>query len=117
MAEVGSGGKLEEENIATSERGIKNVMKYLKMIPGDIEVHPQQITITKRRFLYCSKDGFLIMDAKLGEIVAKGERIAHVIDLFSELETLKAQEKTYIIQARVNPIVHTRDRVAFLALE
>jgi predicted deacylase len=47
----------------------------------------------------------------------KGDNIARVVDLFSEVETLKAQEKTYVIQVRVNPIVHTGDRVAFLALE
>jgi predicted deacylase len=117
MAEVGSGGKFEEENIAVSERGIKNVMKYLKMIPGEVEVPPRQITITKRRFLYCNKGGFLIMDVKPGTVLSKGEKIAHVIDLFSEIETLEAPEKAYIIQVRVNPIVHTGDRVAFLALE
>jgi predicted deacylase len=114
---MGSGGKFEEENIAASEWGIKNVMKYLKMIPGEIEVPPKQITITKRGFLFCNKGGFLIMDAKPGEILSKGEKIAQVIDLFSEIETLEAQEKTYIIQVRVNPIVHTGDRVAFLGLE
>ncbi len=117
MAEVGSGGKFEEENIAASERGIKNVMKFLKMIPGEIEPPPKQITITKRRFLYCNKGGFLIMDVKPGEILSKGERIAHIIDFFSEIEALEAQEKTYIIQVRVNPVVHTGDRVAFLGLE
>jgi predicted deacylase len=117
MAEVGSGGKFEDDNIAAAERGIKNVMKYLKMIPGDIETAPQQITITKRRFLYCKEGGFLLMDVKPGQVLEKGDSIARVVDLFSEVETLKAQEKTYIIQVRVNPIVHTGDRVAFLALE
>jgi predicted deacylase len=117
MAEIGSGGKFEEENIAAAERGIKNVMKYLKMIPGEIEVPPKQITITKRRFLFSNKGGFLIMDVKPGEVLSKGEKIAHIIDLFSEIETLEAPEKAYIIQVRVNPIVHTGDRVAFLGLE
>jgi predicted deacylase len=117
MAEVGSGGKFEEENIAAAERGIKNIMKYLKMIPGEIEVPPIQIIITKRRFLYCNKGGFLIMEVKPGEVLSKGENIAHIIDFFSEIEILEAKEKAYIIQARVNPIVHTGDRVAFLGLE
>lgn len=117
MAEMGSGGKFEEENIAASERGIKNVMKYLKMIPGEVEAPPQQITITRRRFLYCNKGGFLITDVKPGEILSQGKKIAQVIDLFSEIETLEAKEKAYIIQVRVNPIVHTGDRVAFLGLE
>ncbi len=117
MAEVGSGGKFEEENIAIAERGIKNVLKYLKMLPGEMEVQEKQIIITKRRFLYCNQGGFLLMDAKPGDIVPKGQKIARVIDLFSEVETIVAQEQTFIILARVNPIVHTGDRVAFLGLE
>jgi len=117
MAEVGTGGKFEEENIAAAESGIKNVMKYLKMIPGEMEAAKKQITITKRRFLYCNKGGFLVMAVKPGEVLAKGQKIAQVIDLFSEVETLEAREKTFIIQVRVNPIVHTGDRVAFLGLE
>jgi predicted deacylase len=117
MAEVGAGGKFEEENIVAAERGIKNIMKSLRMIPGEIEKPEEQITITKRRFLYCDKGGFLVMDAQPGTVLTGGQRIAHVIDLFSEVETIEAKDKTYIILARVNPIVHTGDRVAFLGLE
>jgi len=117
MAEVGGGGKFEEENILAAERGIRNVMKSLRMIPGEMERPEKQITITKRRFLYCDKGGFLIMDAKPGAVLTRGQRIAHVIDLFSEVETIEAKGKSYIILARVNPIVHTGDRVAFLGLD
>ena len=117
MAEVGSGGKFEEENIAVSQRGIRNVMKTLKMIPGEIEAPREQITVTKRRFLYCNKGGFLQLKVKPGAVLAKGDPVAEVIDLFSTVETLEAQEKTYVIQVRVNPVVHTGDRVIFLASE
>jgi len=116
-AEIGSGGKFEEENIAVGERGILNTMKYLKMIPGEIEAPEKQIIITKRRFVYCDRAGFSIMDAKPGQILTKGQKIAHVIDLFSELETIKAEEDTLIILGRVNPIVHTGDRISFIGTE
>ena len=92
-------------------------MKTLGMIPGEMERPKKQITITKRRFLYCDKGGFLVMDVQPGAVLSRGQRIAHVIDLFSEVETIEAQGKTYIILARVNPIVHTGDRVAFIGLE
>jgi predicted deacylase len=117
MAEVGSGGKFEEENIGIAERGIRNVMKQLNMIPGTIEAPEKQIVITRRQFIYCNKGGFLVMDADPGSIVSKGARIAHVIDLFSEVETVEAKEEALIILARVNPIVHTGDRVALIGLE
>lgn len=117
MAEVGSGGKFEEENIDIAEKGIKNVMKYLKMIPGEVDRPKKQMIITKRRFLYCDKGGFLAMDARPGAILSQGERIARVLDLFNEVETIKAELKTLIILVRANPIVHTGDRVALIGLE
>jgi predicted deacylase len=116
MAEVGQGGRFEEGNITFAEKGIGNVMKHLEMIPGEIEVPRKQTIITKRRPLCCKKAGFLIMDAEPGTIVSKGNRIAHTIDLFSEVETFEAQEDTFIILVRDNPIVHTGDRVAFIGL-
>jgi predicted deacylase len=117
MAEVGTGGKFEEENIAAAERGINNVMKFLGMIPGDIQSPRRQITITRRRFLYCDRGGFLVTVVKPGDIVPPGGNIAKVIDLFSDVETIVAEERTFIILVRTNPIVHTGDRVAFLGLE
>jgi len=117
MAEVGSGGKFEEENIIAAERGIKNVMKYLKMITGEIEAPGKQTIITKRRFLYCDRGGFLVMNVKPGAVLSQGQKIARIIDLFSEVETLEAKENMFILMVRCNPIVHTGDRVAFLGLE
>lgn len=117
MAEVGSGGKFEEENIAIAERGIKNVMKGLGMIKGDPVLPPEQMKVTKRRFLYCNHAGFWIMEAKPGEFLAKGKTIGRVIDLFSEIETMETTQEIFLIQARVNPLLHTGDRVAFLGLE
>jgi predicted deacylase len=122
MAEMGSGGKFEEENIAVAERGIKNVMKYLEMIPGEMDSPKEQILITKRRFLYCHKGGFLIPDVKPGDIMSKGQRVAHTIDLFSEVEVSVAPEKvapekSFVIMIRNNPIVHTGDKVGLVGIE
>jgi len=117
MAEVGSGGKFEEENIEAAEEGIKNVMKYLKMIPGEIILPEKQIIITKRKFLYCNKSGFILMNVKPGDILSKGQKIAQIIDLFSEIEVIEAKEKGFVLIVRINPIVHSGDRVAFLGLE
>ncbi|MCX5906328.1 MAG: M14 family metallopeptidase, partial [Deltaproteobacteria bacterium] len=117
MAEVGTGGKFEEENIALAERGIRNVMKRLGMIPGEMELPPQQIVITRRRFRYGNHGGFWVAETKPGEILVKGQTIGRIVDLFSEVEVIEAQEETFMIQVRVNPVVHTGDRVAFLGLE
>lgn len=117
MAEVGSGGKFEEGNIAAAERGIRNAMKYLGMIPGERELPKEPIVITQRSFLNSSKAGFWVTEAKAGTFISKGQTIGRIIDVFSEVEVIKAQRESYIIQERVNPVVHAGDRVAFLGLK
>jgi len=117
MAEVGGGGRFEEENIAIAEKGIWNVMKLLGMITGEIEMPRKQIVITSRRFLYANQAGFWVAEEKPGAILPKGQTIGRVIDLFSEVEVIKAEQDLFMIQVRVNPVVHSGDRIAFLGLE
>lgn len=117
MAEVGTGGKLEEGNIVIAENGIRNVMKRLGMIPGEMELPPKRIVITKRRFIYANKAGIWMAETKPGAILPKGQTIGHIIDFFSDVEVIKAKQEAYMIQVRVNPVVHSGDRVAFLGLE
>ena len=117
MVELGTGDRFEDDTITIGVRGIKNVMKYLKMVPGEPELPGKQLAITKRRFLYSNRGGFMIMDAKPGDIVRKGERIAHVVDLFSELEVFEAKEDSFIILGRIGPIIHTGDTFSVIGTE
>ncbi len=117
MAEVGSGGKFEKENIAVAELGIRNVMKHLGMIPGEAEPAREPVLITRRRFLYSRQAGFLLMEVEPGTILLPGKTIGRILDLFSEREVISAPQETWIIQVRTNPVVHAGDRIAFLGLE
>ncbi len=58
MAEVGSGGRLEEENIDIACTGIRNVMKRIKMIPGEPTAAEEQVTLTWRKFIRCNEAGW-----------------------------------------------------------
>ncbi len=117
MAEVGSGGKFEKENIAVAERGIRNTMKHLGMIHGEMEPAGEPVVITQRRFLYTKQAGFLVMEAEPGTILPKGKTIGRILDLFSQREEIAAPQDVFIIQVRTNPVIHAGDRVAFLGLE
>ena len=92
-------------------------MKRLGMISGEIELPQKQILITKRRFLHANQAGFWVAETKPGTILRKGQTIGRLIDLFSEVEVIIAKEDAFLIQARLNPVVHSGDRVAFLGLE
>ncbi|MFC1798263.1 M14 family metallopeptidase [Thermodesulfobacteriota bacterium] len=117
MAEIGRAQMFEEKHTSAGERGLYNLLKYLNMIPGEIDYPKKQIIITKRRFASANKAGFLIMDAKPATIVRKGHRIAHIIDLFSELEVMEAEEDSFIIVGSGEAIVHIGDVVAVIGSE
>jgi predicted deacylase len=117
MAEIGRAQMFEEKHTSAGERGLYNLMKYLGMIPGKIERPEKQIIITKRKFIYANKAGFLIMDAKPGTVVPKGQRIARIIDLFSEVEVIEAEEDSFIIISSGEAIAHTGDVVTIIGTE
>jgi predicted deacylase len=115
MAEVGSGGRLEEENIDIACVGIENVMKHMKMIPGEPKVSEEQITLTWRKFIRCSEAGLVFMKVKPYEFAAKGTLLAEVVDLFGNIvEEIRAPRDCYVICRRFDPVAHTGDRIAFI---
>jgi predicted deacylase len=120
MAEIGGGGRLENQYIEVAVTGIHNLLKYAGMIPGKPEVPGEQIHVTSRKHIRCSSGGMAIMDVVPGQFLKKGESIARIIDVGSEkseIETFQADRDMYIISARVNPPVDTGDRIVFVALE
>lgn len=120
MAEIGGGGRFENENIEIAVTGIYNTLKTCGMIPGDPKLPEKQILVTSRKHLRCQSGGMVIMECVPGQIVKKGQRIAHLIDIGSEapeIERIEADQDMYIISARVNPPVDTGDRIAFAGLK
>jgi len=120
MAEVGGGGRLENEHIEVAVTGIYNLLKYFGMIPGKPKIPDRQIIITSRKHIRCTSGGMAIMDVMPGQVLKKGEKIAHIIDVgseMSEIEVLEADQDMYIISTRVNPPVDTGDRIAFVGLK
>lgn len=117
MAEIGSGGEFQEENIEAGIRGISNVMKKLGIISGTVAKNHDPVLITERTFLYSRKAGILNMKVKSGQMVKKKEKIGEIVDLFSVIEEIEAPRDSLIIQVRTNPIVHMGDRVCFLGFK
>lgn len=118
MAEIGSGGRFQPEAIAVAETGIRRVMAHLGMTaPAAGGSTPAQIILTKRAFLYSDHAGFLDMRTEPGARLAKGDTIAAVVDLFTEIGVVRAPSDAYVIMSRQEPVLHVGDRVAFLGLE
>lgn len=117
MAEIGSGGVFQEDAIRVGEVGIREVMGYLGMIEHRMALRPEQIIITKRKFIYSDYAGFLCERKKAGITIAKGDIIGTVADLFEDIDQIRALNESHVLMTRVDPVVHVGDRVAFVGEE
>jgi len=115
MAEMGSGGRFEQENIEIACQGIKNVMNYLKMIPGEPRVVKEQIIITKREFIRCNEAGFVFLNVKPYDFVKEGSKLAYLTDIFGNtIEDIKAPRDCYVVAVRFDPVVNTGDLIGVI---
>lgn len=115
MAEIGSGGRFESNNVKIAINGIKNVMKHLGMISGKPDIIKQQIILIKRKFIRCNHGGLATMHTQPYDFIRKGGQIAKIVDLYGNTkEEILAPEDVYILGTRFNPVVNTGDRIAFV---
>lgn len=115
MAEVGSGGRFEQENIEIACQGIKNVMIYLKMIPGEPRVVKEQIIMTKREFVRCNEAGFVFINVKPYDFVKEGSTLACLNDFFGNtVEDIKAPRDCYVLSVRFDPVADTGDIIVII---
>lgn len=119
MTELGSGGHIQQDMVEYGIRGIWAVLHDLGMweeAPPPL-IDPKTKTLTKRKFIYADRGGLVVDHAPSGTIVKKGEVICNIIDMFTVVQSVIAEEDTYIIASRKNPPVDSGDRVAFVGTE
>jgi len=83
-AEAGHAGTVEPEDVEALVNGCLNVMRYLKILPGDY--HPVQNPVWIARVLTVSSDspGIFYSQVKRGTYVEKGMRIGYVTDFYGK---------------------------------
>lgn len=118
MTELGSGGHIQQDMVQYGVRGIWAVLHDLGMWEAEPQplIHPHTKTLTQRKFIYADRGGLVVDQAPSGSIVKKGESICKIIDMFSVVQDVIAEEDTYIIASRKNPPVDAGDRVAFVGV-
>ena len=114
--ELGGDNRLEMENVALGVRGVTNVLKYLKMIPGEI-VPPDrpQITLHGSHMdsVFAHQGGFWIRQVKGGDRVNKGETLGHIYSLrtFAVVEVLTAPYNGHVLGTTDSPTINPGDSV------
>ncbi|MCI1823348.1 MAG: M14 family metallopeptidase [Megasphaera sp.] len=117
MAEMGAGGRWDEQAIQVIRDGIDNVLKYTGMIKEEYKKPGKQMIITDRYFLRCNHGGFVRMAVAPGQLVQKDEKLASIYDFWDERETMTAKKKLFVIAVRHEPVVTTGDRMGFVGCE
>ena len=92
LAESGGNGTLEERDADVHVHGIRNIMRYLKMIDGAPSVSSPQITATDRAITRASRAGLVRLKVTIGDAVAQDQVIAEICNVFGEVtEIVRAQ--------------------------
>lgn len=76
VMEGGEVWKVEPSIVESARRGIRNVLRGLEMLDGDVERADFQVVIDKRKWIRAKKGGFMQFHVAPGDIVEKGQPLA-----------------------------------------
>lgn len=76
IMEGGEVWKVEPGIVETATRGIRNVLRELDMMDGDVESPEFQVTIQKSKWIRAEQGGFLQFHVKPGDIIEKDQPLA-----------------------------------------
>lgn len=84
LAESGGNGTLEEPDVQVHLAGIRNIMRYLKMIDGDPVIPAHQLVATERYVTRATRAGLLRLKVAIGEAVEEGQEAAEICDVWGD---------------------------------
>jgi uncharacterized protein len=85
LAEAGSNGTLDPSDVELHMRGMKNVMRYLGMVPGEPDTVSEHVQPIGQFVVSARRGGLLRLKIGIGEEIQNGQEIAEVCDLFGEV--------------------------------
>jgi predicted deacylase len=100
--------------------GLLNLLKYLGIIPGAIEVRRARFDLVGEgdidSAIQARTSGLFAPNVQLLDRVKPGEAIATVRDLHGEvLEEIRAEQEGYVVMLRALPVVHSGESVCLIA--
>ena len=84
LAEIGQCGLWNEEAVTGYLRGLKNVLKYFKVIPGEVEDYGAVTYLPKLAGVNADHAGCWYPTVQLDERVSKGQKLGEIRDYFAK---------------------------------
>ncbi len=104
----GEAMRFDENAITVGFNGIKNSMRYLKMLdePRGQDAHP--IFSQEENWIIAHAGGILHTDTSLGQIIKKGEKLGRLSDPFGTDDSLvvKSPRDGIIVGINTTPLIH-----------
>ena len=85
LAECGSNGGLEEEDVRVHMDGIRNVLRHLGMVPGTAQRRQDMLRATGQFIVRAERGGLLRLAIGIGDAIAAGQEVATVVDVFGRV--------------------------------
>jgi len=119
MLELGSGSRLQPANVELAERGFLGLALQMGILPGPQAASAAtQRTVSKRGWITARDGGLFVPRVKAGDLVRAGESIGDLLGLDGSLQAVEAFTRDgVLIGLRSDPVVHTGERLAFVAWE
>jgi len=115
MVELGAGGRATPEDIRQGVEGFRGVARELKMIEGRNGAQTVR-RVTSRGHVTFKHGGLFRASRKTGEMVKAGEILGELVNVWGEVvDHVSLPNDIVIIGIRRDPVVHTGDRVGFVA--
>ena len=115
IMEGGEIWKVEPGIVETATRGIKNILRELSMLDGEIESPDYQVVIQTSKWIRAERGGFLQFHVTPGEVVEKGQPLATNATLLGrEQSVLYAPYNAVVIGMTTLPAVSPGEPVCNL---
>jgi len=121
MVELGQGSWYTPENVNQAVTGLRRLAQHLGIMPAATVAWPTQKTLrraTRRQWVMNRHGGLFLTEHRPGQTIPANQPLGRIIDLYGQpLETVTLTTDALIIGTRRDPVVHTGDRVAFVATQ
>jgi uncharacterized protein len=114
--EAGSARRLERPFIEVGIAGVLNVLRHLKMMPGEPVLPPLPLRIDHTHWIRSKKGGILDLRVDLGQPLRRGQAISvHTNPFGRERSQLKAPHAGIVLGLTQLPLVHPGDAICHVA--
>jgi uncharacterized protein len=119
IAEVGGRGLLEEAAVQQHLHGLENVLRQLRMLPGDPPPpRPDMRSVGRFVWLRCEEEGWWEADVDAGDVVTAGASLGTVRTLFGDVrERIAAPENGVVLFVTTSPAVEADGLLIGLGVE